>query len=474
MAARKVLQVLLWCYFVCQLGGFVSIIGPTLPDLQDHFQASLTEISYLFLSLGFAMSAGCLLSMAVLKFLDPNLALAVFLLVAAAVTPLVALTPLLYVGCVAVVVVGVVLACAFNCVCHQCNVLFPGNPSIIHGVFIASSVGGITSPLIASPFLRQRINNSSNESAPPVEDNLTTEPSQNVLSIIPLLPLSQNSTAGWNFMSTRLTSSLLLKNDTNFTTSSTDILKSDATQVHLVYIIVGIAFLPAAVGFMVLYILQEKCRVPNPPQEVSTAYVSLDERGEKGKCIFVIFLSLLAVTYIPFAGIPYSYSSFLTTYGIESALRLDVQKMAEITSFLWLMYLLGRILSTVVSLYLTQSTIMFVCLIGTLLSAILVTIIGPLSETCLWVGSLPLGLFTAPLLAASLGWCRTCVTLTPIVLGVCTLGDMAGAALLPYVTGQIIGRFGLDWYMYSIIIYAAFQLVSFGVLSILGQMLKTV
>lgn len=362
-------------------------------------------------------------------------------------------------------------------VCHLCSVTFPDNPSIMHGMLISTSVGGITAPLIAAPFLVQR-NNSADISSPSVEGNMMTDqhlnPSGGLLHSSQLFPLSQNSTAlRRNFMSFNLNSQLLLKNDTNFTTPTIDTFGSDVIHVHLVYIIIGIALLPAAIGFMVLFILQRKCSFANPSQAITSTYVPLNERGKKGKCILYLFLTLLNVTYIPFCGIPFSYNAFLTTYGVESNLNISVKKMAEMTSCFWLMYLIGRTGGTVISLYMKQSTLMLICLNGTLLSAILVTVIGPLNEACLWVGTMPLGLFTAPLLATSMSWCKSCVPMTTLVMGVCTLGDTTGAALLPYITGQIIASFGLDWYLYSIIFWAAFQLVSFGILAVLGQMLKT-
>lgn len=99
----------------------MSTLGPTLLDLQDLFEVNLTEMSYLFLALGLAFGTGCLLSMIVLKFLDADLVLMVCALVGAASTPLVALTPHLYVACAAVGVTGTVLACGFNCEYKHCD-----------------------------------------------------------------------------------------------------------------------------------------------------------------------------------------------------------------------------------------------------------------------------------------------------------------------------------------------------------------
>lgn len=96
-------------------GTVMSVIGPTLPDLQHMYKASLAEISNLFLIMGFSLNFGNLLFVYITEFLDPNIILLACSLLGSASTPFLGVTPNIYVAFLAMAVDGTILSCLFNC-----------------------------------------------------------------------------------------------------------------------------------------------------------------------------------------------------------------------------------------------------------------------------------------------------------------------------------------------------------------------
>ncbi|XP_046548535.1 major facilitator superfamily domain-containing protein 4A-like [Haliotis rubra] len=455
------LKLCVWMYVLFFFGTFGSALGPSLLDLKDLFNASLLETSNLFLVLGIAEGTGCLGSMVVLKFVDANLVFMACLLLKGICIFLFAMTPHLHIACVAVGVIGVATACGYNCVVHLCNQVFPGPSSIIHGVFVASSVGSIVSPLIAEPFLNAQ------ERAYIISPKNNATLQENDFS---------NQSINYSYAATPLTISISLAGDNDSCqncsmTDSTTIAKK--SQVYIVFIIIGSFQLVALLGFIISYVCERNSNSYKMNEETSSGYHNTEVEQESGGGLkTIIFYICLVSAYIPFGGLPFAYSGYLSVYGVESYLHLDIRTMASLTSAFWMLFTVGRILGTVLSLRMRQSVLIYTCLIGVLVASVAVLFLSTFGEVWLWIGSMAVGLFTGPLLPASLAWCRTCVTLTPVVTGICTFGNFTGIFLLQYITGQVVGYFGVDWYLYFIIFLSLFELMLFVVLTVLGNCIK--
>ncbi|XP_046548531.1 major facilitator superfamily domain-containing protein 4A-like [Haliotis rubra] len=470
MKPSNALKLSLWMYILFFFGTFAGSFGPSLLDLKDLFNASLLETSNLFLVLGIAEGTGCLGSMVLLKFVDSNLVLVVCLLLQGTCLFLFAMTTHFIIACVALGVTGIATACSINCVVHQCNVAFPGPSAIIHGVFISSSVGSIVGPLIAQPFLTDREGACRNWTENNGFLNDRTFSIQRInysnggfpLTSNISIPLTRNNESNQDYAVTASKYAL--------TNSSTIAQKS---QVYIIYIIIGSFQLVALLGFIVLFICERNSNSYEKNEENSSGYNNLEAgQNSNGRLKTIIFYVCLVPAYIPFGGLPFAYSGYLSVYGVESYLHLSTQSMATMTSAFWMLFTLGRILGTVLSLRMRQSVLIYTCLIGVLVASVAVLFLSEFGEVWLWIGSMAVGLFTGPLLAASLAWCRTCVTLTPVVTGICTFANFTGMFLLQYLTGQVVGYFGVDWYLYFIIFLSLFELMLFVVLTVLGNYVK--
>ncbi|XP_046548529.1 major facilitator superfamily domain-containing protein 4A-like [Haliotis rubra] len=458
-----VLQVSLWWFSLLLVGVITTVFGPTLPDLQDLYGASLNGISSLFLIMGLSLSFGCLVSVVLMKYLEPTMVLALSLLLEGVCTSTIAITQYLFIACLATAGSGLFIGCVFNTVVRQCNMVFPKSSSLLHLLLVAVSVGAYVTPLLAEPFLghfcsSQQMNNSFtlNGSEPP----LAFQPSVNATNRqYSALRTNEVAATGPN-----LSFSGGRKDTPN--THQSSYFKAD---VRTFYVMIGFLNIPPIIGLLILFKVN-KNGTEEQANESDMAFEVLDRNENSLK--FLLFLGTLLLAFVLFCGVSFAYGNFLTTYGVDSSLKLSVQRMAVMTSVYWLHHLIGRILGTVISTYISQTQLIYICLCGELIPGIMVSGVVSLGEISLWVASILIALFAGPLVAAMFSWSRRYIYFSPFVLGLCTFADSFGSAMLPFVAGQLMGHFGVNALMYFFSSQSIFQLVLFIILSGIGTLMR--
>ncbi|XP_046573909.1 major facilitator superfamily domain-containing protein 4A-like [Haliotis rubra] len=444
---KDVVKASVWSYCLFLLGAFAGTLGPTLLDLESLFQVGLLEISNLFLILATTEGVGCLGSMAVLKFLDSNLVLTICMILQGTSTVMIAMTSHLYVAFVATGVIGLVSSCCFNCVYYRCNLEFAGHPVIMHGLTVSTSVGSVIAPVTAQSFLE-------------LQDRTLLSWKNESFKKHTFLPQLSADIPPTNSSTGSTCSGTLCgrySNDASKYNSTNSTMDGEQSQVHIVYIILGLIHLPAVFGAVTLFVLERRdsCKFNVLTKD---DYANMEKQEPMHRLTTTVFYICLLSAYMSTGGIPFAYGSYLSVYGVGSHLHLSAQRMAMMTSVFWMLFTLGRILGTILSLYLGQTVLIYVCLTGVMVAAVSVMFLTPFGEVWLWIGSMAIGLFSAPLLAALLSWCNTFITLTPVVLGICSLGDLIGVFILQYFTGQVMGRFGLHWFFYFLCFFLSLSL----------------
>ncbi|XP_067658071.1 major facilitator superfamily domain-containing protein 4A-like [Haliotis asinina] len=452
-----VLQVALWWFSLLLTGVITTVFGPTLPDLQDLYGASLNDISSLFLILGLSLSFGCLVSVLLMKYLEPIIVLALSLLLEGVCTSTIAITEYLSIACLATAGSGLFIGCVFNTVVHQCNMVFPKSSSLLHFLLVAVSFGAYVTPLLAEPFLGHLC------SSQQMNTSITFNGSE-----VPHV----NATYRKYFA---VESSEVTANDSNssFPGGRKDSPNTQSSyfraDVSMLYVMLGLLNIPPIFGLIIVFRLN-KNRTEEQTNESDRAFEVLDKNENSLK--FMVFLGTVLVAFLFSCGLTFSYGGFLTTYGVDSSLKLSVQRMAVMTSVYWLHHLIGRILGTVISAYISQTQLIYICLSGELIPGIMVSGVVSLGENSLWVASVLIALFSGPLVAAMLNWSGRYICLSPFVLGLCTFADTFGSAMLPFVTGQLMGHFGVDALMYFFISQSIFLLLLFVILSRTGLVIR--
>lgn len=151
-----------------------------------------------------------------------------------------------------------------------------------------------------------------------------------------------------------------------------------------------------------------------------------------------------------YVGSELTYGNWIYTYAITLDLA-DATRAAYLTSGFWLSFTIGRAISIPVAARFKPTQILMVAFLGGL-AALALAISVPNSLTVLWVATVAVGFFMAPVWATGYNFVGQSIKLTATVSSIIILGDSFGGVVLPWVTGQAIERFGahtMPWLVIS-------------------------
>jgi len=151
-----------------------------------------------------------------------------------------------------------------------------------------------------------------------------------------------------------------------------------------------------------------------------------------------------------YVGSELTYGNWIYTYAITLDLA-DATRAAYLTSGFWLSFTIGRAISIPVAARFKPTQILAVAFFGGL-AALALAISAPSSLTVLWIATVAVGFFMAPVWATGYNFVGQSIKLTATVSSIIILGDSFGGVVLPWVTGQAIERFGahtMPWLVIS-------------------------
>ena len=155
----------------------------------------------------------------------------------------------------------------------------------------------------------------------------------------------------------------------------------------------------------------------------------------------VLPLVIVALLFLFFyVGSELTFGNWIYTYAVTLNLA-DVTRAAYLTSGFWLSFTIGRAISIPVAARFKPAQILTVAFLGGL-GALALMILAPNSINMLWVATLAVGFFMAPVWATGYNLAGQSIKLTATISSIIILGDSLGAVVLPWVTGQAIERFG--------------------------------
>jgi FHS family Na+ dependent glucose MFS transporter 1 len=162
----------------------------------------------------------------------------------------------------------------------------------------------------------------------------------------------------------------------------------------------------------------------------------------------VVLIAMLFLFF--YVGSEITYGNWIYTYALTLNLA-DATRAAYLTSSFWLSFTIGRAISIPVAARFKPAQILAVAFIGGL-GALALAISAPNSLTVLWIATVMIGFFMAPVWATGYNLVGQSIKMTATVSSLIILGDSFGAVVLPWVTGQTIERFGahtMPWLVIS-------------------------
>lgn len=154
----------------------------------------------------------------------------------------------------------------------------------------------------------------------------------------------------------------------------------------------------------------------------------------------VVPVLLIMIMFILYVGLELGFGNWIYTYALTLGLETDITA-AYLTSAFWGSFTFGRLLGVWVSTRLRSRTILFMDIIGCVLSTILIMVWKD-SSLVLWIGTFGLGISMASIFPTLIMLAGERMQITGTVTGLFLVGSGAGSMLLPWLIGQIFVRTG--------------------------------
>lgn len=208
------------------------------------------------------------------------------------------------------------------------------------------------------------------------------------------------------------------------------ILKLGGTYQHTYWTLAGLG-IPTALWMLFL------SHSPKAPEEDGV------ETKDKGYLRKVLPMVIIAMLYLFFyVGAELTYGNWIYTYALEMNMA-DAAQAAYLTSAFWLSFTIGRALSIFAVARFKAEHVLSVAFLGGLgiLTLVLAT---PNSINLLWVTTIGIGLFMAPVWATGYNLAGQSIKLTATISSIIILGDSFGGLVLPSLTGAAIETLGAE------------------------------
>jgi MFS transporter, FHS family, Na+ dependent glucose transporter 1 len=160
----------------------------------------------------------------------------------------------------------------------------------------------------------------------------------------------------------------------------------------------------------------------------------------KNAPIQVIPVVLVVALFLLYVGLELGFGNWIYTYALTLNLETTITA-AYLTSAFWGSFTFGRLLGVWVSTRLRSRTILFMDLVGCVISTVIIMLWKD-SNVALWVGTFGLGLSMASIFPTIIMLAGESMQITGTITGWFLVGSGAGSMLLPWFIGQIFAFTG--------------------------------
>jgi MFS transporter, FHS family, Na+ dependent glucose transporter 1 len=150
--------------------------------------------------------------------------------------------------------------------------------------------------------------------------------------------------------------------------------------------------------------------------------------------INVVAVAIIATLFFLYVGAEIGYGNWLYTYTLSLNLGTPLTA-AYLTSAFWGFFTLGRLAGIPISTRVQPLKILFIDILGCLISAGMI-ILGSSSSTALWLGTILLGLSMASFFATLMTFADSKLHISGQVTGLFLVGAGLGGMFLPWFIGQ--------------------------------------
>jgi len=178
--------------------------------------------------------------------------------------------------------------------------------------------------------------------------------------------------------------------------------------------------------------------LPNDPKHPDQRLDEPQPQENLRKVLPAVIIAMLFLFF--YVGSELTYGNWIFTYALTLNLA-NAAQAAYLTSGFWLSFTIGRAISIPVAARFKPAQILSVAFFGGL-GALSLLIFFSNSINMLWLATLAVGFFMAPIWATGYNLAGQSIKLTATISSVIILGDSFGGVVLPWLTGRAIEGFG--------------------------------
>lgn len=167
----------------------------------------------------------------------------------------------------------------------------------------------------------------------------------------------------------------------------------------------------------------------------SPPIVKSGDREDRGGDTNYGLVALVAVFFFLYVGAEVSAGGWFFTYTTTLNIASEATA-ARLTSAFWGALTVGRLLSIPIAARLRPRAILFIDLVGCLISICLI-LLWPNSIGVIWAGAMGLGLFMASIFPTTLSLAERRMTITGNITSLFFVGASAGGMTVPWIIGQL-------------------------------------
>ena len=243
----------------------------------------------------------------------------------------------------------------------------------------------------------------------------------------------------------------------------------EGSHIEIPYIKIGLFTLAMSITLLVLHIIGPPDKLRFKLKAASDERKLLKEVCYPNNCTngsipcTMLFLICFFLFYVFSCGREIGLNTYMFTYATESALKFSKDSAIVLSSVYVAFYMMGRLVSVVLSRWFTVQVLLIACIIFVCLMQAGLAILG-LSEQILFAAfSCAVGFFGSPMWPAGMSWTDKYITITSMSLLLMPFGASIGGFIFNPVYGALLDDESYSEFLYIMLLAS---LLLFGNMSV--------
>ncbi|XP_075254676.1 sodium-dependent glucose transporter 1A-like isoform X2 [Convolutriloba macropyga] len=414
--SKIVHTIILYCVML-GMGSMHTVVGPTLLDLAYKLDASVSEISVIYTTQGLGFIVGTIAGGLLMDIVPKMVFLMVVTVITAMVTVSIPHWPNVWSMCICFFLRGTsIRALEIGCNVTLLDLWGIKSSRPMQGLHFFMAIGCAIGPLIVQPFLGKAV-----EKTPTSDEIFST------------------TFAPENGSSLFTDSNGMSRMRRHFSEAQT-VNDLQSSEIELAYMTIGIYLCTIVVIALFAYICSPKPESvsDNSEQETEALEFELSPKAiRKDRLFKAKFIFTGTVILFLYFGSILSFDSYLTTFCVESKLKMSQSKGAVLSTVFWSSFILARLIACFYAGAISDLKIIIVDLVGIVLSALPMSFFVQEYEFVIWLCIIVYGFFMASLGPAAISYTNMYIDVSGKIAAVYMLGAAIGETVAPFIIGKL-------------------------------------